>query len=112
MRPLGDSCVVGERGAELSVEWHHFGCQVCAQGPTGVGRRAFSSAGKDLQRQAEAGLIEVGEETSLRAAIGLLCGRRTESRGRPDSAARMGIPVDRKQLLTHHCTGRQLTFTL
>ena len=36
------------------------------------GPLALRSVGKDLQRRAEAGLIEVGEETSVRAAIRLL----------------------------------------
>ena len=36
------------------------------------GALALSKVGKDLQRRAEAGLIDVGEEMSLRAAIRLL----------------------------------------
>ena len=65
------------------------------------GALSFSSEGKDLQRRAEAGLMGVGEEMSLSAAIGLLCRRRTESGGRHDSAERIGTGVDRKQLVTH-----------
>ena len=72
----------------------------------------MSRAGKDLQRRAEAGLIGVGEEMSLTAAIRLLCRRRTESGGRQDSAARIGTGVDRKQLVTHLCTCRQWTSIL
>ena len=65
---------------------------------------ALSSGGKDLQRRAEAGLMDLEEEMSLRAAICLLCGRSTVSGGRHDSAARIGTGVDRKQLVTHLCT--------
>ena len=43
--------------------------------------------------------MEVGEETSLRAAILLLCRRRTERGGKHDSAATIGTGVDRKQLV-------------
>ena len=72
----------------------------------------MSKAGKDLQRRAEAGLIDVGEKKRLRAAIYLLCGRRTESGGRHNTAARIGTGVDRKQLVTHLCTCRQWTSIL
>ena len=72
----------------------------------------MSKAGKDLQRRAEAGLIDAGEEMSLRAAIRLLCGRRTVSGGRHDSVARIGTGVDRKQLVTYLCTCRQWTSIL
>ena len=68
------------------------------------GALAFSSEGKDLQRRAEVVLMEVGVETSLTGAICLLCGRRTESGGRHDSAERIGMGVDWKQLVTHLCT--------
>ena len=61
---------------------------------------ALSSVGKGLQRRAEAGLMDVGEETSLRAAIRLLCGRKTENGGRHDSAARIGTGVDPKKFVT------------
>ena len=57
-------------------------------------------------------LIGVGEEMSLRAAIRLLCGRRTMSGGRHDSAARIGMGVDQKQLVTHLCTCRLWTSIL
>ena len=57
---------------------------------------ASSRAGKDPLRKAEAVFINVGEEMSLKAAFRLLCGRRTESGGRQDSAARIGTMVDRK----------------
>ena len=57
-----------------------------------------------MQRRAEAGLMEGGEETSLSAAIRLLCGRRTESGGRHDSAEMIGTGLDRKQLVIHLCT--------
>ena len=77
-----------------------------------LGALAVSSVGKDLQRQAEAGLMDVGEEMSLRAAIRLLCGRSTVSGGRHDSAARIGTGVDLKQLVTHLCTCRQWTSIL
>ena len=72
-----------------------------------VRRLSFKQSGKDLQRRAKAGLIDVGEEMSLGAAIRLLCGRRTVSGERHDSAARIGTGVDRKQLVTHLCTCRQ-----
>ena len=68
------------------------------------GALALSSTGKELQRGAEAGWMEVGEKTSLRAAIRLLCGRRTESGGRHDSAVRISTGVDPKWLVTHLCT--------
>ena len=61
----------------------------------------LSIGGKDLQRRAEAGLIDVGEEMSLRAAIRLLCGRRTVSSGRNDSAARIGTGVRHAKTLVH-----------
>ena len=76
-----------------------------AQGEWGA--LVLSREGKDLQRGAEAGLMDVGEEMSLRAGIRLLCGRRTVTGGRQDSAARIGTGVDRKQLVTHLCTCRQ-----
>ena len=69
----------------------------------------MSKAGKDLQRGAEAGLIDVGEERSLRAAICLLCGRRTVTGGMHDSAASIGTGVDQKQLVIDLCTCRQWT---
>ena len=72
----------------------------------------MSRVGKDLQRRAEVGLIDVWEEMSLRAAIRLLCGRRTVRGGRHDSAARIGTGVDRKQLVTQLCTCRQWTTIL
>ena len=37
------------------------------------GAQVLSSVGKDLQRRAEAGLIDVREEMSERTAICLLC---------------------------------------
>ena len=67
------------------------------------GALAPSSAGKVLQRRVEPGLMEVGEEPSLRAAIHLLGRRRTESGARHDSAARIGTGVHWKQLMTHLC---------
>ena len=73
------------------------------------GALALSRVEKDLRRGAEAGWIGVGEEMSLRAALCLLCGRRTVSGGRHDSAARIGTGVDQKQLVTHLCTCRQWT---
>ena len=73
---------------------------------------ALGRVGKHLQRRAEAGVIDVGEEMSLRAAIRLLCGRRTVSGGRHDSTARIGTGVDRKQLVTYLCTCRQWTSIL
>ena len=76
------------------------------------GPLALSRVAKDLQGGAEVGLIDVGEEMSLRAAIWILCGRRTASDGRHDSAARSGTAVDRKQLVTHLCTCRQWTSIL
>ena len=45
--------------------------------------------------------MSIGEEMSLSAAIHLLCERTTESRVRHDSAERIGMGVDRKQLVTH-----------
>ena len=54
----------------------------------------------------------VREEMSPRAAIHLLCGRRTLSGGRYDSAARIGMEVDRKQLVIHLCTCHQWTSIL
>ena len=76
------------------------------------GSLAFSSEGKDLQSRAKAGLIDVGEEISVRAAIRLLCRRSTVSGARHDSAARIGTVVDRKQLVTYLCTCRQWTSIL
>ena len=71
------------------------------------GALALSRVGKDLQRRAEGELIDVGEEMRLSAALRPLCGRRTVSGGRHDSAERIGTGVDRKQLVTHLCTCRQ-----
>ena len=65
------------------------------------GALALSNVGKDLQRRAEAGLMGVGEEMSLRAAILLLCRRSTVSGGRHESEPRIGTRVDQKQLVTH-----------
>ena len=76
------------------------------------GALVLSSAGTDLQRRAVAGLIDVGEEMSRRAAIHLLCGRSTMRGARHDCAARIGIGVDRKQLVTYLCTCRQWTSIL
>ena len=76
------------------------------------GALVLSRVGKDLQRRAEVGLIDVGKEISLRAAIRLWCGRRIVSGGRHDSAARIGTGVDRKQLVTYLCTCRQWTSIL
>ena len=69
----------------------------------------LSSAGKDLQRRPEAGLIHVREKMSLRAAIRLLCGRSTVSGGRHYSAASIGTGVDGKELVTHLCTCHKWT---
>ena len=71
------------------------------------GALVFSREGKVLHRRAEAGFIVGGEETSRRAAILLLCLRGTQRGGRQDSAARIGIRVERKQLVTHLWTWRQ-----
>ena len=71
------------------------------------GALVLSSGGSDLNRRAEAGLIDLGEEMSLSAAIRLLCGRSTVSGGRHNSAARIGTGVDWKQLVTLLCSCRQ-----
>ena len=76
------------------------------------GALVLSSVGKDLQRRAEAGLIDVSEEMSLRAAIRLLCGSSTVSSGRHYAAPRIGTGVDRKKLVTHLCTCLQWTSIL
>ena len=68
------------------------------------GGLALSREGTDLHRCAEAGLMVVGEEMSLRAAIRLLWERSTESGGRQNSVARIGVGVERKQLVTYLCT--------
>ena len=94
----------GERSGVLQLSGITLGARRVHRGQWESGALAFSSGGNDLQRGAEAGLMEVGEETSLSAAIRLLCGRRTESGGRHDSAHRIGTGVDRKQLVTHLCT--------
>ena len=84
-------------GITLGARWvHRAGWE--------SGALALSRAGKDLLRRAKAGLMDVGEELSLRAAIRLLCGRSTVSGGSHDSVARIGTGVDRKQLVTHLST--------
>ena len=97
-------CTGGERSGVLQLSGITFGAGRVHKDRWESGARAFSNEGKDLQRRAEAGLMEVGEQTSLSAAIRLLCGRRNESGGRHDSAERIGPGVDRKQLVTHLCT--------
>ena len=76
------------------------------------GAQALSSVGKDRQRRAEAGLMEVGEDMSLRAAIRPLCGRRPKSGDRHDTAARISTGVVRKQSVTHLYTCRHWTKAL
>ena len=108
---------------EIGAQWGKGNGVFQLRGMTLGGRRVhraqweldalvLSSAGKALQRRAEKGLIDVGDEMSLRAAIRLLCGRSTVSGGRHDSATRIGTGVDRKQLVTHLCTCRQSTSIL
>ena len=91
----------GERSGVLQLSGITLGARQVHKDRWESSALAFNSEGKDLQRRAEAGLMEVGEETSPSAAIHLLCGRRTESGGRHDSAKRIGRGVDRKQLVTH-----------
>ena len=76
------------------------------------GALALSRDGKDLQRRAETGLMDVGEEMTPRAAMRLLGGRSTESGERHDSAARIRLGVGWEQLVTHLCTWRQWTSIL
>ena len=102
----------GERSGVLQLSGMTLGSRHVHRARWESGALALSRVGKDLQRRAEAGLIEVGEEISRRAAIRLLCGRRTVSATRYDSAARIGTGVDRKQLVTYLCTCRQWTSIL
>ena len=94
----------GEQSGVLQLSGITLGARRVHKDRWESGAMAFNSEGKDLQRRTEAGLMEVGEETSLSAAFRLLCGRRTESGGRHDSAERIGKGVDRKQLVTHFWT--------
>ena len=112
-------CIHWEMGAQWGRGWGVFQLSGMTLGARRVhrarwksGALVLSSAGKDLQRWAEAGYIDIGKEMSLRAAIRLLCGRSTVSGGRHDSAARIGTGVERKQLVTHLCTCRQWTSIL
>ena len=93
----------GERSGVFQLRGITLGARRVPRDRWESGALAFNSQRKDLQRRAEAGLMEVGEETSLSAAIGLVCGRRPESGGRHDSAERIGTGVDQKQLVTHLC---------
>ena len=102
----------GERSGVLQLSGITLGARRVHRARWESGAMALSSARKELQRRAEAVLMEVGEETSLRAAIRLLGGRRTVSGGRHDSAARIGRAVDRKQLVTHLFTWRHWTSIL
>ena len=99
----------GERSGVFQLSGMTLGSRRVHRARWESGALALSRVGIDLQRRAEARLIEVREEMSLRAAIRLLCGRRTVSGGRHDSAARIRTGVDRKQLVTHLCTCRQWT---
>ena len=94
----------GERSGVIQLSGIALGARRLHRGRWESGARSFSSEGIDLQRRAEAGLMEVGQERSLSPAIGLWCGKRTESGGRHDSADRIGLGVDLKQLVTHVCT--------
>ena len=94
----------GEGSGVFQLSGITFGARRVHRGRWESGALAFSSEGKVLQRRAEAGLMEIGEKTSLSTAIRLLCRRRTESGGRHDSVERIGTGVDRKQLVTHLCT--------
>ena len=102
----------GERSGVFQLSGMTLGSRRVYRARGESGALALSRVGKDLQRRAEAGFIDVREEISLRAAIRLLCGRRTARGGRHDSAARIGVAVDRKQLVTHLCTCRQWTSIL
>ena len=102
----------GERSGVFQLSGMTLGSRRVHRARWESGALALSRVGKDLQRRAEAGLIDVGKEMSLRTVIRLLCGRRTVSGGRHNSAARIGTGVDRKQLVTHLCTCRQWTSIL
>ena len=91
----------GERSAVFQLSGMTLGARRVHRARCESGALALGRAGKDRLRRAEAGLIAVGEEISLRVAIRLLCRRRTERGGRQYSAARIGIGVDGKQLVTH-----------
>ena len=65
-------CTGGERSGVLQLSGITLGARRGHRAQCESGALALSSAGKDLQRRAEAGLMEVGEEMSLRAAIRLL----------------------------------------
>ena len=102
----------GEGSGVLQLSGMTLGARRVHRARWESGALVLSSVGKDLQRHAEAGLIDVGEEMSLGAAIRLLCGRSTMSGGRHDTAARISTGVDRKQLETHLCTCSQWTSIL
>ena len=63
----------GDRSGVLQLSGITLGARHVHRDRLKSGALAFSSGGGYLQRRAEAGLIEVGEETSLSAAIRLLC---------------------------------------
>ena len=62
----------GERSGVFQLSGITLGARRVYRARWESGALALSSGGKDLQRGAEAVLIEVGEETSLREAIWLL----------------------------------------
>ena len=62
----------GERSGVFQLSGITLGARRVHRARWESGALALSSVGKDLQRRAEAGLIEVGEETSPRAATCLL----------------------------------------
>ena len=100
-------CTGGEGSRVFQLRGMTLGTRHVHRARLESGALVFSSVGKDLQRRAEAGLIDVWEEMSLRAAIRLLCGRSTVSGERHDSAVRIGTRVDQKQLVIHLCTCHQ-----
>ena len=89
-------CTGGERSGVLQLSGITLGARRVHKDRWESGALAFSSEGEVLQRRAEAGLMGVGEEMSLSAAIHILCGRRTDSGGRHDSADRICTGVERK----------------
>ena len=59
----------GERSGVFQLSGMTLGYRRVHRARCESGVLALTRVGKDLQRQAEAGLIDVGEEMSLRAAI-------------------------------------------